>query len=235
MRGCLFVLIAAACVVAVGAWFGSPPLASAVIDAGLRSAGFEARTLDTTATADPPPKLLLGHADEVRIVASGVSFRTFHAERLDLTLTDLGLLDRSFTTIHGTISAAEVRTPDGVPTTADVTIDGDASGAAAAIRISGATVDRVVRATLADDLGGVSISRTELVAPDLLRIVTPAATLEGRIIVDASGAIALSNRLGETRILALDPSFPLHLTSVGVVGGDLRIDGTFDAEALLGR
>jgi hypothetical protein len=234
VRGCLFVLIVAALVVSVGAWFGAPPLAGAIVDAELRNAGFEATTLDTTVTADPPLRLLLGHADEIHIQATDVAFRTFHARRLDLTLTDANLDGRFFTAIRGTISGAQVTTQDGIPTTAEVSIDGDASGAGAEIRVDGATVDRVVRATLADDVG-VAITRTELVEPDLLRIVTPAATIEGRLIVDGSGAIALSTRLGETRILGLDPSFPLRLDAVRVVDGNLRIDATLDAEALLGR
>ncbi len=234
MRGCLFVLIVAALVVTVGAWFGAPLLAGAVVDTELRDAGFETTTLDTTITADPPLRLLLGHADEIHIEATGVAYRTFHAERLDLTLTDANLDGRFFTTIRGTIGGAEVDTQDGVPTTADVSIDGDASGADAEIRVAGTTVDRVVRATLADEVG-VAITRTDLLAPNILRIVTPAATIEGSLIVDANGAIALSTRLGDTRILGLDPSFPLRLRSVQVVGADLRIDATLDAEALLGR
>lgn len=234
MRGCLFVLVFAALVASIAGWFGAPVLASAVIDAGLRNAGFEARTLTSTAVADPPPRLLLGHADTVRIRAAGVSFRTFHADRLDLTMTDVDLLGRSFGAIRGTISAAEVKTPDGIPTTADVSVDGDASAAAAEIVIDGATVDRVVRATFARQTG-VTITGTELVAPDVLRIVSSGATIEGRIIVDGSGAIALSTRLGESQILSLDPSFPLRLSAVHVVDGDLRIDATLDAEALLGR
>lgn len=234
MRGCLFVLVAAAVVVSLGAWFGSPILASAVVDAGLRSAGFDGRALTTTVAADPPPRLLLGHADTVRVQGDGVSFRTFQAARLDLTMTDVDLIGRTFATIRGTITDAEVNTADNVPTTADVAIDGAASDAAALIRIDGATVERVVRATLGQQLGS-GITRTELVAPDVLRIVTPAATLEGRIIIDGSGAVALSTRLGDAAVLRLDPSFPLRLRTATVVDGDLRIDATLDAEQLLGR
>ena len=234
MRGCLFVLIAAALVLSVAAWFGEPALASAVIDGALRGGGFQAASLTTTATADPPPRLLLGHADRVRIVAGDVTFRTFHADRLDLTLVDVDLLGRTAATIQGTIGGAAVTTPDGVPTTADVTIDGDAAAAPAEIRIDAATVDRVARATFGQQLGA-AVTRTELVAPDVLRIVTPVATLEGRLLVDGSGTIVLENRLGQVRILTLDPSFPLRLRSVSVADGGLRILATLDAEALLGR
>lgn len=234
MRGCLFVLVAAALVVGLGAWFGSAPLASAVIDLTLRNAGFSAATLTTTARADPPPRLLLGHADTVRIQATGVAFRTFHADGLDLTLTDVDLIGRTAATIRGSISRAQVTTADRNPAAADVTVDGDASGAASTIHVDRDTVDRVVRATLGPQVGS-GITRTELVAPDLLRVVTPAATIEGRLVIDGSGALAFSNALGTTPILELDRSFPLRLTGVHVEDGDLVIDGTLDAEALLGR
>lgn len=233
MRGCLFVLIAAVLVVGVAAWFGSPILASAVVDAGLRSAGFESASMTTTVSGDPPPRLLLGHADSVRVQAEDVSFRTFHAGRLDLTMADVDLVGRSFATIRGSITGAEVNTADNVPTTADVAIDGEASNAAAVIRLDGATVDRVIAATLATQIPS-SVTRTELVAPNIVQIVTPTFTLEGRIVVDASGAIALENRLGRAPVLRLDPSFPLRLRSATVVDGDLRIDATLDAERLFG-
>ena len=234
MRGCLFVLVGAALVASVAAWFGSPILASAVVDAGLRSAGFEGRTLTTTVTGNPPPRLLLAHADTVRVQGDDVSFRTFHAVRLDLTMTDVDLISRSFATISGTIGGAEVNTADNIPTTADVTVDGAAANAAASIVVKAATVDRVVRATFANRITA-PITRTELVAPDVLRIVTPAATLEGRIVVDDSGALASENGLGRAPVLGLDPSFPLRLRTATVADGDLRIDATLDAEQLLGR
>jgi hypothetical protein len=233
MRGCLFVLIGAAVVVSIAAWFGSPILASAVVDAGLRSAGFASTTLTTTVSADPPPRLLLGHADSVRVQGDDVSFRTFHAAHLELAMADVDLVGRSFATIRGTITGAEVNTADNVPTTADVEIDGPAANAAAVIRMDGATVDRVIQATLATQIPAPVI-RTELVAPDVVRIVTPAATLGGRIVIDASGAVALENGLGRAPVLRLDPSFPLRLRSATVVDGDLRIDATLDAEQLFG-
>jgi len=233
VRGCLFVLLAAALLISVGAWFGSPLLASTVLGVTLQNAGFVSDRMTITASAEPPPKLLLGRADRVEIDASGVSFRTFHAGSLDLVLTDVDLMARTADEISGTVTDASVKTADGVATNADVTIDGPATGADARIVVAGATIDRVVRSTFEDEVG-VAITRTELAAPDILRIITPNATLEGRLVVDATGAIALSTRLGVSPILSFDRSFPLRLRSVRVDGDDLRIDGTLDAIALLG-
>lgn len=234
MRGCLFVLTAAALLVALLAWFASPLLASAAIAVALQNGGFVATTQTIDATADPPPKLLVGRADRVEIQATGVAFRTFHARSLDLVLTDVDVVNRTAATIRGSVEAASVSTADGVPTGADLRIDGSASSAATSIVVSGATVDRVVRATFGDRVG-VAVSRTELVEPDSVRIVTPGAMLEGRLVIDAGGAVALSTRLGSAPILSLDPSFPLRLESVRVLNGDVVVAGRLDATTLLGR
>jgi hypothetical protein len=233
VRGCLFVLTAGALLVVALAWFASPLLASAVIGVALQDGGFSATTQTITATADPPPKLLLGRADRVEIQAAGVAFRTFHARSLDLVLDDVDVIERTATTVSGTIDGASIATADGVPTEADLRVAGSGSETVTEITVSDVTVDRVVRATFADDLG-VAITRTELIAPDVLRIVTPAATLEGRLIIDPSGGVAFSTRLGQSRILSLDPSFPLRLRSVNAVGGDLRIEGVLDTNRLFG-
>ena len=140
-----------------------------------------------TATSSPPPKLLLGQADRVEIAGSDVDFRTFHAA------TPRSRPDRR-----------RPHRPDGRPdhaagspapscarrtataTTADVDIDGAAAAAAATIIVDGATVERVVKAAFQRQFG-VAVTSTELVAPDLLRIRAPGATVEGRLVVDDGG------------------------------------------------
>lgn len=233
MKGCLFVLVLAAAIVGAGAWFGSPALASIVIESALDGAGLHAASRTVRATSDPPPKLLLGRADRVEIAATDVDFRTFHAASLDLVLTDVDVLGRTAATIRGSISGAQMRTSDGDPAAADVTIDGSGTAAEATIDVAGATVDRVVRAAFRREFG-VAVSATQLIAPDTLRISATGTTLEGRLAVDGSGAIVLTTPLGSAPILSLDPSFPLRIRSVAVVGGDLRIGATLDAQALLG-
>jgi hypothetical protein len=233
VRGCLFVLILAAAVVSAAAWFGSPVLASTVISTALDNAGYHAATSTVTATSSPPPKLLVGRADRVEIAGTDVDFRTFHAATLDLVLTDVDVFGRTAGRIKGRVTGAELTTADAVPTTADVDIDGTGGAAAATIVVDGATVQRVVAAAFKQKFG-VSVTSTELVAPDTLRIHAPGATVEGRLIVDSNGAIALSTTLGSAAILSLDPAFPLRFRGIAVDDGDLRIDATLDAEALLG-
>jgi hypothetical protein len=233
MRGCLFVLVLAAAVLGGFAWFGSPVLASTVITSALENAGYHAGSSTVTATSDPPPKLLLGRADRVEIAGADVDFRTFHAASLDLVLTDVDVIGRTAGRISGRITGAEMTTAGGETTTADVDIEGTAGAADATIVVDGATVARVVKATFQQRFG-VTVTRTELIAPDKLRITAPGATVEGQLLVDSSGAIAFSTSLGSSPILSLDSSFPLRFRSVRIDGGNLRIEAVLDAESLLG-
>jgi hypothetical protein len=233
MRGCLFVLIFAAAVVSVVAWFGAPVLASSVIAASLQNGGFHAATSTVSATSNPPPKLLLGRADRVEIRGTDVDFRTFHAAGLDLVLRDVDLLGRRAGAISGRIDGAQLTTGEGATTSADVSVDGPADAAAARILVDAAAVDAAVKGALKAKFG-VTATSTALVAPDVLRIAVRGASVQGRLVIDDSGAIALSTPLGSSVILRLDPSFPLALKSVHVVDGNLEVLATLDAQALLG-
>jgi hypothetical protein len=233
VRGCLFVLVLAAAILSAAAWFGSPILASSVISGALDNAGYHAASSTVTATSDPPIKLLLGRADRVEIAGMDVAFRTFHAASLDLVVTDVDVLGRTAGRMSGRIDGAEMITSAGETTTADVTIDGVASGADASIVVDAATIVRVVKGTFQQKFG-VAVSSVKLIAPDTLRISAPGATVEGQVLVDPDGAIAFSTSLGSSPILSLDPSFPLRFRSVRVDGGNLRIDAILDAESLLG-
>jgi hypothetical protein len=234
MRGCLFTLVLAAAVLAAAAWFGASPIATTVITAVLDGSGYHASSSTITATADPPVRLLLGHADQVTIDGTDVTWRTFRAARLVLALDDVDLFGRTAGSIKGTITGAELQTNDAaVPPTADVAIDGSGANARATIRVSAATVDRLVRARFSSSYG-VTVTATSLTAPDVLHIEAPGATVEGQLGVDASGALVLFTRLGSAEVFRFDPSFPLRLTGVHVTASGLEMDGILDADSLLG-
>jgi hypothetical protein len=234
MRGCLFVLFVGAALVALGGWFGAAPLTSTVIASILDGSGYRATSSTVTTTADPPLRLLLGHADRVTIDGRDVTWRTFKAGRVQLTLGDVNLFGRTAGSINGTISQAQLQTndPAAIPT-ADVTLEGTGSNADATIRVPGATVDSLVRSGVARQYGA-AVTATALVAPDALRITTSGTTLEGRLAIDDRGGLVLVTRLGSADLFRFDPSFPIALTGVGIRGGDLELTGTLDAEALLG-
>jgi hypothetical protein len=234
MRGCLFVLVIAAALVAIAGWFGAAPLASTVITAILQGSGYHAASSTVTASADPPLRLLLGHADRVTIDGSDVTWRTFKAGRVQVTLSDVDLIGRTAGSIHGTIDEAVLQTTGGTAAaTADVTLDGSGSSATTTMRVPGSTVDDLVRTGVAKQYGA-AVTATSLVAPDTLRITTSGATIEGRLAIDAAGALVLVTRLGPVDLFRFDLSFPIRLTAVRVDGADLELTGTLDAQALFG-
>ena len=234
MRGCLFILVVAATLIAVGAWFGAAPLTATVITSILEGSGYHATSSTVTASADPPVRLLVGHADRVTIDGSGVTWRTFRAARIQLTLGDVDLFGRTAGSIHGTITGAELQTTgQTAPATATVTLDGSGSNATATIRVPAATVDELVRTGVAKQYGA-AVTATSLVAPDTLRITTGGATIEGRLAIDSSGGLVLVTRLGSADLFRFDSSFPIRLTAVRVSGADLELTGTLDAHALFG-
>jgi hypothetical protein len=233
MRGCLFVLVIGAALVAGAAWFAGPPLTSTVISSVLEGSGYRAESSTITTTADPPLRLLLGHADRVTIDGRNVTWRTFKAGRLELTLDDVDLFGRTAGSIHGTISGAQLQTTDGTTApTADVTVDGSGTNADATISVLGATVDGLVRSGVAKQYGA-AVTATSLLAPDTLRITTSGTTIEGRLAIDSGGGLVLVTRLGSADLFRFDTSFPITLTGVRVSGSDLELSGTLDAEALL--
>jgi len=234
MRGCLFVLVIGAAIVAGAAWFGAPPLAATVIASILEGSGYHATSSTITVSANPPPRLLIGHADRVTIDGQGVTWRTFRASRIQLTLGDVDLFGRTAGTIHGTITGAELQATGATVTpTADVTLDGSGSSAKATIRVPGATVDGLVRSGVAKQYG-VAVTATSLIAPDTLQITTSGTTIRGRLAIDAGGALVLVTSLGSADLFRFDPSFPIRLTGVRISGADLELTGTLDVAALLG-
>ena len=233
MRGCLFIVAAAAVVLGTVAWIGSPIVASTVISGALQNAGYHAKSSTVTATSSPPLKLLIGRADRVEIAGTDVDFRTFHAASLDLVLTDVDVINRTAGQISGRIKGVELTTIAGDATSVDVDIDGAGDAANAVIFVDALTVTRVVKATFLQKLG-VAIGGAELVAPDIVRITAGGVTVDGRLVVDSGGAVAFSTSLGSSPILSLDPSFPLLIHSVRIEAGSLRIDAVLDAGALLG-
>ena len=233
MRGCLFVLLVGIAVVLGAAWFGGPPATSAVIASILQGSGYKAASSTVTATADPPLRLLLGHADRVTIDGRDVTWRTFRAARLQITLDDVDLFGRTAGSIEGTIDGAELQTVDDPPPTADVTIEGTGTDATATIRVAGASVDGLVKSGFKRQFA-VAVVSTSLVAPDILRISATGTTIQGRRAIADTGALVLVTSLGSADLFRFDGSFPIRLVGVRVRGTGLELQGTLDPAALLG-
>ena len=236
MRGCLFVLIAAAAVLVTVIWFAAPVLASTVVGAMLQASGYSASRSSVEVEASPPIATLFGHADVIRIEGDDVAWHTFHAASLDLTLRDVDLFARRAATIDGSIDGVQLgagaATAPDAPT-ADITFTGSTADARATIEIPAAFVQRIVGDAFVGALGR-QVGSVTLAAPDRVEVATALGTIEGRLSIDPNGALILTTPVATTPILAFDPAFPLQLTTVTTTAAGIRLDGTLDVEGLLG-
>jgi hypothetical protein len=233
MRGCLFVLLLAAVVLGAVAWFGSGPIVTGVIGVGLQGAGYTAASTTISATADPPPRLLLGQADRVSITGSDVDWKALHADHLALTLSGVDLFARTADRIRGSIDGAQLDDgKGGIASAGSIELAGPTDAAVATITIEPADVRTAVTAAVSSRFN-VQPTDVQLAAPDRIRIVTPNATIEGRLLIEPTGALAFSTPLGNATMLSIDPAMPLRLTGAQVVDGDLVLSGRLDVTDLL--
>jgi hypothetical protein len=236
VRGCFFVLIAAAALVVTVAWFAAPVLASTVVGAMLQASGYSAARSSVEVEASPPIAMLFGHADLVRIDGDDVAWHTFHATSLELTLRDVDLFGRRAAAIDGSIGGVRLgaggsASPD--TPTADIAVAGSANDAGATIEIPTASVERILRAAVEMAVGRPIASAT-LAAPDRVQVVTELGTIEGRLSIDPNGALVLRTPVSTVMILAFDAAFPLQLTAVTATANGIRLDGRLDVQELLG-
>jgi len=232
VRGCFFVLLLGAALLAGIAWFAAKPLAEAVIGGALAASGYRAGSSTITATADPPPRLLLGHADRISVTGTDVVWRGLRADRLALTLSDVDLLGRTAGSVKGSLDGAELDSGSGPPAMpASVRLVGPADAAVATITVPGETV----KATILGALKNVNASVTDvrLVAPDRVRLSWAGGSIDGQLVVANDHALGIATPLGTVSVMGIDPSLPLQLTSVSVADGALRLQGLLDVESLL--
>jgi hypothetical protein len=232
VRGCLSVLLLAGAFMLGAAWFGGPALAEVLIGAGLGGTGFEARATSVKVTSDPPVEVLGGRADRVAIGADGAAFGDLEATRVDLVLTEVDLVGRTFGEVDGLMTGVRAVRDDGVVPVGRVEVSGAARAADAVITMPGDDVERLAAAALNDRLG-VPVVGAALSEPDILRFSVANQSVGGRLVVEPDGSLALAVPLpGAPRIILVDPE-PLDLASVGVADGDLVLTGTLDLVALL--
>ena len=233
MRGCLSVVVIAALFLGVVAWFGGPPIASAVVTAGLTASGLDARQLDVEVKTDPPLEIAVGHADRVTIEADDVEWNGLRARALDLTLTDVDILGRSAASAEGRLTGAELPNVKPAGSLATVEVDGPADGATVTITIDGETVEAMAVDAFEARLG-VRPNSATLVEPNSIRIRAGGLELTGDIRVSPDGDVEVAVPLGTVTVVDSDPSQPFQLTDAAVENGTLVLTGTIDLNDLMG-
>ena len=233
MRGCLSVLVIAALFVVVGAWFGGPPIAAALVSTGLTSSGFHSNDLAVTVQADPPLALALGRADRVVVSGTDVAWNGLTADTLDLTLHGVDLIGRTADQANGVLTGVELPNVDPPGSKASVDIAGPGDSAVVTITIDGATVEAMAIEAFDQKLG-VRPSSATLTEPNVIRFKAGPVTAAGALTIGPGGSLDVSTPLGTVTVLEPSPSQPIHLTSVAVENGSLVLTGTLDVSDLLG-
>jgi hypothetical protein len=233
VRGCLSVLILAALFVVVGAWFGGPPIAEALVTTGLTSSGLHSDDLRVHVQADPPLELATGRADQVVVDGHNVTWKGLTADTLHLTLDDVDFVGRSAGDTNGRLTGVELPNVDPPGSKATVDIAGPGKSAVVTVRIDNATVQRMAIEAFEEKLGVRPTSAT-LSEPNVIRFQAGPVTASGALTIGADGSLGVSTPLGTVTVLERSPSQPIQLTSVAVEGDNLVLTGTLDVKDLLG-
>ena len=232
MRGCLGVLVIAVLFVAIGAWFGGPPIASALVSTALTGAGLQSSDLDVRVEADPPLLAAVGRADRIEIDARDVEWNGLEARSLSLALEHVDLLGRTAGTVEGRMIGAELPEIDPAGSLATIEFAGPADGAATTITIDAPTADAMVAAAFENVLG-IQPDDVTFSEPDVLSLQVGGVRVSGAMSVAPDGSVGISTPLGTVTIVDADPDQPIHLEDVAVADGGLVLSGTLDVAGLL--
>ena len=163
MRGYLG-LIVLSLVMGVTAWFVLPTALDAAATASVSGAGFNGTNTSVRIEASPAQALSL-HADALAIHSTNATFHELQMAAVDVTLRDIGLLDRTFASIDGTLTDVHYQQPGGWTFQAsEVTVSGARVSARLDIRLSPADV-RAVASSVGQASLGAAPSQVVLSGP----------------------------------------------------------------------
>ena len=237
MRGCLSVLVLASLFAAAGVWFGGRPAAAFLLDTGLTAGGFRAAEREVVVEADPPFVLVGGRADAVHLRASGVEFADgVTASELDLTLSSVDILGRTFERVDGDLSGVVLEQPGrGAIGPLTLELAGEADSAEATAVLAANALLPLLRGAIESTVGAQPSGIT-LVAPDRVTFRIESVGANSRFIVVDGGLalrIAVPGVNPET-IRLLEPPDALQLTAVRVAPSGLTLSGLLDVAGLIG-
>lgn len=235
MRSCLIQLLMAVALVFALVWFGVPFGASWLATNALGAAGFTGTNTKVEVSSNLPPRMLLGHADKVRLTSSEVSVGDLHAATIDVILSNVELIDRKIGSVRGTLTGVRVFAPNGDPITIDtVTLDGEGTSAAALLTITKAEAESLAESQLKAQTG--LTGTVKLAAPDKVTLTVNGKSEAGHLVVK-NGALELvpvSGALPTVTLIEAGKGNPFQLIS-GAIGSDsVTLSGTIDLQTLLG-
>lgn len=235
MRSLLGFLVTAAVALAV-LWFGLPIAASGIVTATAVAAGLDGTTTRANVLADPPLAVLFGHADRVTITSSNDTLRGVGIASLDLTLSGVGLLDRSAEAIEGTLSGIRA-TADATSLRIDrATLSGNPAAARLVLLVMPDDVAAALQARLTS-AGGGTVGSVAGRPPDAVTALVDGHDVTFTLSVEADGSLVArppGGILGPVVLWAPGTGLPATLDGVSVGADGIRVTGTLDAATLLG-
>jgi hypothetical protein len=235
MRSCLIRLLVAVAVIFALLWFGLPFGASWLATNALNAVGFTGTNTKVDISATLPPRILLGHADKIRLTSTEVSVGDLHAATIDVTLSDVQLFDRKFGSVDGTMTGVRVPTPTGDPVTMDgVSLQGKGTAANATLTISNTEAERIAEAQL--KAHSPFAAKVRIAAPDKVTMTFNGQSKTGRLVVSDGSLLIVPNTtdLPTVTLIAAGKGNPFTLTSATVVAKQMTLIGTIDLQTLLG-
>jgi len=230
MRGCLFVLAMAAAVAALVVVVGLPAFAAGALTAGAGAAGLNAADTTVTVSADPPTDLVGLHADRVRIRATHATFRGLEIDALDVTLTDVSLLDRTAATVSGRLEGVTLPNIGGRSMRlGTITLSGGGSAVIATTTVPATEVEALI-ADAAESALGIRPTKVALAAPDRVTAQVGVA-VAGRLAATPAGDLVITGldapaAAGDIVLLRGGEDVPIRITSVTVnADGSVRLVG----------
>lgn len=234
MRSCLIQLIVLLGLGFVLVWFVLPLGAGWLATTALNATGFTGTDTTVVVSANPPPVLLTGRADSIHLTSTKVGVRDLHAAAVDLTLSTVNLIGRTFETASGTLDMVAVATPDGSSTTVSrVTIDGSSVAARAVLTMTTAEAAKLIESQLkaqANVTGKVTFQ-----APDRMTVTINGKSQSGRMIA-VNGALVVvpdGGALPTVTLIAPGEGNPFKVTTVKVTGAGVTLAGTIDLQSIL--
>ena len=206
-----------------------PLVTGPIITSALRDAGLDDE--DVTVSVDFfGPSLLTGRAPAVHLQAQDVAVPHGVIGRVDLTLHEVGVSDRSFRSVTGHLEDIVVTGPGGVPFTVDsVELEGPAEATRARGRIGSDSATRLMEQVARE--AGVPVDRVRL-RDDGLVIEHGGTSVDVDLRVDGDALILDRPGAPPTVLLSPAPSESWRLEDVRVSEDGLRLDLTVDAREL---
>ena len=235
MRSCLIQMLILLVVAFALLWFGLPVGASWLATNAINASGFSGTDTKVTVSENPPPLLLTGHADTIRITSTQASVGDLHATTLDFSLGKVSLLDRTVGTIDGTMTGVKMPAPDGMTVTVDsATVKGAANSAQATLKLAKSEVETLGAQQLKSQTG--INSTVVLTAPNKVTLKVSGRSEPGTLVVKNGELDLVPDGAGlpTATLLKSGDGNPFTLQSVTIDGNVVTLIGRIDVEKLLG-